>query len=71
MKYVCENTDCSKYGIEEYYVSETFKYQDGRLVGSHAVCPSCGKERKSGNQQQHPGYCPGRTGPCGSGCHYY
>lgn len=49
MKYVCENTDCSKYGVEEYYVSETFKYQDGRLVGSHAVCPSCGKERKEVN----------------------
>ena len=49
MKYVCENPECSKFNVEEYYVSETFKYQDGRLVGTNAVCPSCGQERKEVN----------------------
>lgn len=49
MKYVCENPECHKFGIEDYYVSETFSYRDGRLVGKNAICPHCGKERKEVN----------------------
>lgn len=46
MKYVCENPECHKFGIEDYYVSETFSYENGRLVGKHSICPFCGVERK-------------------------
>lgn len=46
MKYICENSDCPNFGVEEYYVSETFSYQDGRLIGKNSICPHCGKERK-------------------------
>ena len=49
MKYICENKECANFGVEEYYSSETFKYCDGRLVGQHANCPICGKERKEIN----------------------
>lgn len=49
MKYVCENPNCEKYGVEEYLSSETYRYRDGRMVGEHAPCPVCGRERKEIN----------------------
>lgn len=49
MKYVCNNPECEKYGVEEYLSSETYRYSGGRMVGEHALCPSCGKERKEIN----------------------
>ena len=50
MKYICKNPDCPKYGTEEYYVSETFKYVNGKLIGNHVICPHCGKEREEVNE---------------------
>lgn len=49
MKYICENESCPNFGVEENYSSETFKYSDGRLVGTHAMCPRCGKKRREVN----------------------
>jgi len=49
MKYVCKNPDCKKYNIEEFLITETFRYRDGKLVGEHVVCPICGKEREEVN----------------------
>ena len=48
MKYICKNPDCPKYGTEEYYVSETFKYVNGKLIGNHVICPQCGKDLNTG-----------------------
>lgn len=49
MKYICENPDCPDYGKEEYMSSETFSFRGTRLVGKHADCPTCGRERKEVN----------------------
>lgn len=46
MEYICQNPDCPKYGKKEYLYHEIFKYQNGELVGEHAICSSCGKIRK-------------------------
>ena len=46
MKYICINPDCKKYNQEEYLTGETFKFKDGKLIGSNCCCPKCGKERK-------------------------
>lgn len=49
MKYVCENTDCKNYGIEEFFSKENYKYKNGKLIGEHAICPVCGNIRKEIN----------------------
>lgn len=46
MKYICINPDCEKYQQEEYLVSETFYFRNGKMVGAHCCCPKCGKERQ-------------------------
>lgn len=50
MKFVCENKDCEKYGIEDEYVRTTYKMIDGHLVSENAPCPCCGKLRKEINE---------------------
>lgn len=49
MKFVCENPECPKYGIEDEYVTNVFKLIDGHLVSNNAPCPRCGKIRREIN----------------------
>ena len=49
MKYVCENPECSEYGKEEYFSSESYFMKDGHLVGKNAPCPVCGQTRREIN----------------------
>ena len=49
MKYICENKECSRFGVEDNLVSETFVFRGGKLVGKNAACPCCGKERREVN----------------------
>lgn len=52
MKYVCENPECEKFGVEESFVSEIYVMRDGRLVGKNSACPCCGKTRKEINPNE-------------------
>lgn len=53
MKYVCENPSCSKCGVEEEFVVETYVMREGRLVGKGAVCPVCGSLRREINPNEN------------------
>jgi hypothetical protein len=48
-KFVCENKDCPKFGIEEEYFSNTYKMVNGELQSNNAPCPRCGQIRKEIN----------------------
>lgn len=52
MKYVCENPECEKFGVEESFVSETYVMRDGRMVGKNSACPRCGNPRKEINPNE-------------------
>lgn len=45
MEFVCENPECKKFGVKEYYSSTTFKLVDGHLQSVDAPCPVCGQIR--------------------------
>ena len=49
MKFICENPDCSKFGIEDEYITTTFRIVDGHLQSKDAPCPSCGQIRREIN----------------------
>lgn len=49
MKFVCINQECEKYGIEDEYLSNTYKVIEGKLVSNNAPCPCCGKLREEIN----------------------
>lgn len=49
MKFVCENPDCPKFGVENEYLSNTFKIVNGHLQSNNAPCPCCGQIRKEIN----------------------
>lgn len=49
MKYICANKDCTHYGVDDEYVSESYVFQNGELIGKHKNCPYCGKPRKEIN----------------------
>lgn len=49
MKFVCENPDCPKFGVEDEYLSNTFKIVNGHLQSNNAPCPCCGQIRKEIN----------------------
>lgn len=50
MEYTCNNPECEKFGIKDYYSSETFKVDSkGHLVGSNCLCPKCGAIREETN----------------------
>ena len=46
MKFICENPDCPKFGVEDEYFKTTFKIVDGHLQSTDAPCPKCGQIRK-------------------------
>ena len=46
MKFVCENPDCPKFGVENEYLSNTFKIVNGHLQSNNAPCACCGQIRK-------------------------
>lgn len=48
-KFVCENKDCPKFGIEEEYFSNTYKMVNGELQSNNAPCPCCGEIREEIN----------------------
>lgn len=48
-KFVCENKDCPKFGIEEEYFSNAYKMVNGELQSNNAPCPRCGQIRKEIN----------------------
>lgn len=50
MKFVCENPDCIKFGIEDEYFTNTYKSIDGKMVSNNAPCPKCGKIRREINE---------------------
>ena len=52
MKYVCENTDCSRFGVEEEFFSETYVMREGHLIGKGAICPCCGNVRREINPNE-------------------
>jgi len=49
MKFVCENPDCPKFGIEDEYLSNTYKVINGKLQSNNAPCPCCGQVREEIN----------------------
>lgn len=49
MKFVCRNEQCEKFGIEEEYLSNTYKVINGKLQSNNAPCPRCGQIRKEIN----------------------
>ena len=51
-KFVCENPDCERYGIEDEYLSNRYKMIGGQLVSDNAPCPKCGSIRREVNLYQ-------------------
>lgn len=49
MKFVCKNPNCKKYGVEDEYLSNTFKIVNGHLQSNNAPCPCCGEIREEIN----------------------
>lgn len=49
MKFVCRNEQCEKYGIEDEYLSNSYKVIGGKLVSNNAPCPCCGEIREEIN----------------------
>jgi hypothetical protein len=49
MKFVCRNEQCEKFGIEEEYLSNTYKVINGKLQSNNAPCPCCGQIREEIN----------------------
>jgi hypothetical protein len=49
MKFICNNPNCKKYGVEDEYLSNTYKVIGGKLVSNHAPCPCCGELREEIN----------------------
>lgn len=49
MKFVCRNEQCEKFGIEEEYLSNTYKVINGKLQSTNAPCPCCGEIREEIN----------------------
>lgn len=49
MKFVCRNEQCEKFGIEEEYLSNTYKVINGKLQSNNAPCPCCGEIREEIN----------------------
>lgn len=52
MKFVCKNEHCSRYGIEDDYVSATYKLLNDKLVASCAPCLECGQLRDEINDNE-------------------
>lgn len=49
MKFICKNEQCERYGIEDEYLSNTYKIIGGKLVSNNAPCPCCGEIREEIN----------------------
>lgn len=46
-KFFCRNSECDKFGVEEEYLSNSYRYVAGvGLQSNNAPCPSCGKIRE-------------------------
>lgn len=52
MKYVCENSECKSFGVEDEYVSERYFYRNGVMVGENCACPHCGQMRREINPNE-------------------
>lgn len=52
MKFVCKNAGCDGYGLEDDYVSASYRLVGGRLVASCAPCPRCGEIRMEINDNE-------------------
>lgn len=48
-KFLCENTECPKFGIEDEYTSNTYRTVNGELQSNNAPCPSCKSIRREIN----------------------
>jgi hypothetical protein len=44
-KFVCENKNCPKFGIEDEYPSNIYKLVNGKFQSNNAPCPFCTKVR--------------------------
>jgi len=49
-KFICRNLGCPKFGIEDEYLSNTYKLVDGQFISNNAPCPNCGKIREEINE---------------------
>lgn len=49
MKFICKNEQCERYGIEDEYLSNTYKIIGGKLVSNNAPCSCCGEIREEIN----------------------
>ena len=48
-KFICDNKDCPKYGLEDEYLINTYKVVNGKLQSKNAPCPKCGEVRREVN----------------------
>lgn len=53
MEYICNNPNCAKFGVKEYFSSEIFRFKDGKLIGANAPCPCCGNIREEINPDKN------------------
>lgn len=53
-KFICRNKNCKKYGIEDEYLSLTYKMVNGNLQATVAPCPCCGMIREEINVNEIP-----------------
>lgn len=53
MKYVCRNEKCSRCGIEDEYLTNTYIMVDGHLESNHVFCPQCGNKREEINDNEN------------------
>ena len=51
-KFICDNADCKKFGVEDEYPSNRYVLTNGKLVSTNAPCPSCGKMRREVNENE-------------------
>ena len=51
MEYICENPNCERFNIKEYFSSESYVFRKelGRMVGKNARCPKCEQIRREIN----------------------
>ena len=45
-KFICNNPECSRKGIVDEYLVNTYRMINGQLVSNNAPCPCCGKIRE-------------------------
>lgn len=51
-KFICDNSTCPKFGVEDEYLTNTYKVVGEKLQSNHAHCPNCAEIRREVNMNK-------------------